>query len=248
MTTQSVPISSDGHDPTMDIDNEDASSVATPPIGYRNSPEDLAFVAKTIRFYFAPFDSSQINRVHPSEIHSQWIRIVQAAFGDDVKIINNVNRPVKNLDTSATANRAIAYAQQFKVHTKQLGQSPTTGAPKASHVITHRILTRVPLGQIKRHITAFQLLTDNHCYLNEHLWDEQEWDLQQIGFVTGFNPKYYSNDRVTAMFRARLSKAMPRRKIPKFQMVLKSHRITHNGRKSNTQAYAIKFQLTQPPS
>ena len=240
MTTQSVPISSNGRDLTMDIDNEDVSSVATPPIGYRNSSEDHAFVSKMIRFYFAPFDQSQINRVHPSDIHSQWIRIIQSAFGDDVKIINNANRPVKNLDTSVTANGAFAYAQQFKVHTKMLGNSPTTGAPKSSQVIIHRILTRVPLGQIKRHINAYQLLTNNHCYLNEHLWDEQEWDLQQIGFVTGFNPKYYSNERVTAMFRTRLIKATPRKKIPKFQMVLKSHRIDHNGRKSNTQAYAIE--------
>jgi hypothetical protein len=24
------------------------------------------------------------------------------------------------------------------------------------------------------------------------MWDEQEWDVQQIGFVTGYNPKYYT--------------------------------------------------------
>ena len=42
------------------------------------------------------------------------------------------------------------------------------------------------------------------------------------------------------MFQTCLIKAMPRAKIPKFAMVLKSHRITHNGRKSNTQANAIK--------
>ncbi|KAI2494581.1 hypothetical protein MHU86_19951 [Fragilaria crotonensis] len=244
---QSAPVSNDGRDPTMEIEDEDVSSVATPPIGYRNSPEDHAFVSKTIRFYFAPFDSSQIDRAHPSEIHTQWIRTIQAAFGDDVKIINNANRQVKNLDTNSTANRAFAYAQQFKVHTKPFGNSPTTGAPKTAHVIIHRIMTRVSLGQIKRHTNAYQLLTDNQCFLNEHLWDEQEWDLHQIGFVTGFNPKYYSNERVTTMFRARLCKAMPRAKIPKFQMVLKTHRITHNGRKSNTQAYAIEVPTHVSP-
>jgi Ni,Fe-hydrogenase I small subunit len=56
-------------------------------------------------------------------------------------------------------------------------------------VIVHRITTRVPLSQLKRHPTAYQLLIDKQCYLNEHYWDEQEWDLQQIGFITGFNPK-----------------------------------------------------------
>jgi vancomycin permeability regulator SanA len=50
---------------------------------------------------------------------------------------------------------------------------------------------------------------DNKCYFNKHDWDDQEWDLQQIGFVTGNNPKYYTKDQVTNMFRARLTKAMP---------------------------------------
>ncbi len=53
MTMQSAPVSNDGRDPTMEIEDEDVSSVATPPIGYHNSPEDHAFVSKTIRFYFA---------------------------------------------------------------------------------------------------------------------------------------------------------------------------------------------------
>ncbi len=237
---QSDSISSVGRDPTTEIDTDDASSVATPPIGYRNSPEDHAFISKTIRLHFAPSDQSRIDRTHPSEIHTEWIRIIKTAFGDDVKIINNANRPVTNLNTSTSAPRAIAYAQQFKVHTKQHRNSSLTGALRSTNVIIHRILTRVPLGQLKRHTSAYQLLKDNNCYLNEHLWDEQEWDVQQLGFITGFNPKYYSNERATNMFRARLCNALPRKKIPKFQVVLKSHRINHKERTSSTQAYTIE--------
>jgi len=244
---QSVPISSDGRDPTMEVDSDEASSVATPPIGYRNSSEDPGFVSKTIRFYFAPSDHSKIDKSNPMEVHTQWIKCIQAAYGEDVRIINNSNRPVTNLDTMATANRAVSYAQQFKVHTKLLGNSLTRGGPKTATVIVHRLLTRVPFGQIKRHTKAYQLLLDNQCFLNEHLWDEQEWDLKQLGFVTGFNPKYYSNERVTTMFRARLSKAMPRKKIPKLQMVLKSHRINYNDRTSKTQAYTIEVPTHAAP-
>jgi hypothetical protein len=100
-------------------------------------------------------------------------------------------------------------------------------------VIVHRIMTRVRFWQIKRHPHAYQLLKENACYLNEHLWDKHEWDLHQVGFVSSFNPKYYSDNRVTNMFRNRLIQAFPKAKIPKFQMILKSHRIDHNGRKSN---------------
>ena len=200
-----------------------------------------------IRFFFAPYDRSRIDRVHPTDIHVQWIRLIQVAFGDDVKFINNSDRPVKNLETGANATRAISYAQQFKEHVKQVGKCPTTGEQLSSTVIVHRIMTRIPLGRLKRYPPAYQLLTDNKCYFNEHDWDEQEWDLQQIGFVTGYNPKYYTKDRVTNMFRARLTKAMPKAKIPKFVMVLKTHRITHNDRKSTTQAYAIEIPSHTTP-
>jgi hypothetical protein len=48
---QSVPISSVGRDPTTDIDADNVSSVATPPIGHQNSSDDQEFVSKTIRSF-----------------------------------------------------------------------------------------------------------------------------------------------------------------------------------------------------
>ena len=108
-------------------------------------------------------------------------------------------------------------------------------------------MTRVPFRQIKNHPHAYQLMKDNACYINEHLWDKHEWDLHQVGFVTSFNPKYYSDNRVTNMFRNRLIKALPKAKIPTLQKVLKSHCIDHNGRKSGTQAYAIDVPTHMSP-
>jgi hypothetical protein len=105
----------------------------------------------------------------------------------------------------------------------------------------------VPFGQIKRLPLAFQLLKEQNCYLGEHHWDEQEWDVQQIGFVTGFNPKYYTPERVMTSFRARLCKAMPRAKVPKFQVVLKTHRIKYQERNSSTQAFTIEVPTSSVP-
>ncbi len=80
-------------------------------IGYRNSSEDHSFVSKTIRFYFAPYNRSDIDHIHPTEVHTQWICLIQAPFGEDIKIINNSNSPVTNLDTSKNSTRASSYAQ-----------------------------------------------------------------------------------------------------------------------------------------
>jgi hypothetical protein len=239
MTTQSFPISSVGGDPTRNLETADDLSTATPPAGYRNADGDHEFVSKTIRFYFAPADRTRIDRITPSDVHTQWLRIIASTFGNDVKIINNRNKPVVQVDTNATSDKSTSHGHQFTLHQKSFG-AHTHGSQKTSFTIVHRILTRVPFGQLKRHPQAFQLLQDHNCYLKDHMWDEHEWDVQQIGFVTGFNPKYYTPERVTTSVRARLCKAMPRSKVPKFQMILKTHKIIIDNRTSTTQAFTIE--------
>ena len=246
MTMQSFPISSVGCDPTRNPDVEDDLSTATPPVGHRNQDSDHAFMSKTIRFYFAPADRTRLDSMTPSEVHIKWMRIISSTFGADVKIINNNNKPVLNIDMNATAAKGTSHEHQFKVHQKPMGFTPS-GNSKTAVTIVHRILTRVPLGQLKRHSEAFQLLTEHKCYLKEHMWDEHEWDVQQIGFVTGFNPKFYTPERVITSFRARLCKAKPKAKVPKFQMVLKTHRITHQERTSTTQAFTIEVPTNSMP-
>ena len=132
----------------------------------------------------------------------------------------------------------------------------SSGNIKTAVLIIHRILIRVPFNQIKRQTSAFLLLTEHNSKLTrEHMWDEQEWDVQQLGlFVAGYNPKYYSAERVTTSVWARLCEAMPRLKVPKFQMILRTHKIIHQDRTSSTQAYTFKVPTTQyylnffPPS
>ena len=247
MTIQSVPISCVGCDPTRHEAMEDNLSTSTPPISHRYVDDDHEFVSKTIRFVFAPADYTRIDSTDPSDIHTQWIKSIQSAFGDNIKFLNNHNRLVTNIDTAANTHKAYSHSSQFKLYTKHLSTSNTTGPNKSITTVIHRILTRIPLGKIKRHPPAYQLLVKNNCFLHEHKWDEQEWDIQQVGFVTGFNPKYYSPERATTLFRNRLCKAMPRAKVPKFQLVLKTHRITYQDRTSSTQAFAIETPSASVP-
>jgi hypothetical protein len=244
MTAQSFSISSVNRDPTRNPDLEDDLSTATPLVGYRNSDSDHEMVSKTIRFNFAPVDSSRIDSIDPAEVHTQWLRIIASSFGNDVKIISNYNKPVSNIsNNTTTANRKL-HEQQFKIYQKSAGADS-----KTAFTIVHRILIRVPFGQLKRHSQAFQLLKDHNCFLREHMWDEQEWDVQQIGFVTGFNPKYYTPAKVTSDIHTRLtqSNGMPRAKVPKFQTVLKTHKILHKGRTSSTQAFTVEVPSHSAP-
>ena len=98
MTTQSFPISSVGCDPTCDLEVEDDLSTATPPADLRNPDSDHEFVSKTIRFYFPPCDRTRIDYIAPDEVHTQWLRMIASTFGNDVKIINNLSKPVLKVD------------------------------------------------------------------------------------------------------------------------------------------------------
>ena len=73
-------------------------------------------------FLFAPSDQSKIDRINPVEVHTQWIRLIQAAFGGEVQIISNSNRPFTNLDTSVTAVRASSWWETIQ-HAKALKQA-----------------------------------------------------------------------------------------------------------------------------
>ena len=235
----------------MDVDDEDALAVATPVAGFNNDSEEKnVFISKTIRFYFAAMDQHRIDCTSLSEVHSEWICIVQSAFGTNLKIINNSNSTVTRIDnTSSKQHGAFSHAQHFQIHSKLVGRTQT-GAPKKVNVIVHRIQTRVPFSQMKHPPTALQWLQTHQCYLNEHLvWDEQTWDFHhQIGlFVTGFHPMYCTTERARDVFRARNCRAAPRAKVPKFQFFLNAQRIIFNDRQSNTQPFSVKVPSHQSP-
>ena len=176
MTTQSFPNSNVGCDPTGNPDAEDELSTATPPVGYRNSDGDHEFVSKTIRFYFPPTDRARIDCINPVEVHTQWLRLIASTFGNDVKIINNLNKQVFHVDPNAKAEKSNSHGHQFTLHQKSIG-AYTSGIQKIAFTIVHRILTRIPFSQNKRHPLAFQHLKDHKCYIKDHMWDEQEWDI-----------------------------------------------------------------------
>jgi hypothetical protein len=155
MTTQSLPISNVSWVPTGNPDAEDDLSTATPPVGYRNSDGDHEFVSKTIRFYFPPTDRARIDCINPVDVHTQWLRLIASTFGNDVKIINNRNKQVLHVDLNAKAEKSNSHGHQFTVHQKIIG-SKTSGTQKIAFTIVHRILTRIPFSQIKRHPLAFQ--------------------------------------------------------------------------------------------
>ena len=212
----------------------DDFSAATPPVWAKERVQDYEFIAKTIRFQFSPSDYRRIGAIQPAVVHHMWLNAILSEYGDDVHIINNYNCRVTMLDMHKLEDPT-AYDKQFKVHSKN-----TPGQPdKQSVIIIHRILTRIPFGQLKRFHRAFEIILKNKCFLTEHYWDESEWDVSQLGFITGYNPQCYEREQAAAMFCKRLQQDAPRMKVPKFKFILSSPRASHQGRTVTTKAYAL---------
>lgn len=90
-----------------------------------------------------------------------------------------------------------------QIHQKSVGAVDSSGMSKTAFTIVHRILIRVPFGQLKRYHSAFQLLKETIATCRSpHMWN-----VQQIGFVSGYNhPKYYTPEKVTtSIVRAQLT-------------------------------------------
>lgn len=109
MTTQPFPIPSVGCDPAHNLEVEDDLSTATPPAGLRNPDDDHKFVSETIRFYFPPADRIHSNCITPDEVHTQWLRIISSTFGNDAKIINNLNKPVLHVETKTSPRPKVTH-------------------------------------------------------------------------------------------------------------------------------------------
>ena len=59
--------------------------------------------------------------------------------------------------------------------------------------------------------------------------------------------KFYTNERARDVFRARICRAAPKAKVPKFRFVLRSQRIKFKDRQSSTQAFSVEVPSHQSP-
>ena len=199
---------------------------------------------KTLRFRFPSMTDG--DPVAPSVVHARWMGLLQEEFGDAVQIYDNKNRIVQKLDPirankQLTKNHFVWYAPGNKRHPNTTLQTQATDRRVTTYLL-HRIRTSCSLSDIKANAKVRALLKDHNFYVNEHRWNETEWDTTQLGFFFGIDPSFYNVDQATAKITAEIQKAMAGKRIPKFKLVFTSPKVT-SGRKSiSTKAYAIESQ------
>ena len=70
------------------------------------------------------------------------------------------------------------------------------GRKQKTFVVVHKLILDKPYHQIKKNNNIFETIKQNHCYFQEHLWSIDEWDIVNVGFLSGISPKHQSKKSV----------------------------------------------------
>ena len=225
---------------------QDDDTIATPPRGENDRASTDKKHEKTLKFRFPPMNTDDM--IAPSFVHARWMCILQEEFGDAVQFFDNKNQIIPRLDP-------IRMDQQLvKAYFLWHSQAPKHGPPpppqarstdrRFTRYMLHRMRTSCSLSAIKANPKVRAFLKEHNFYVNEHRWNETEWDITQLGFFFGTDPSFYNVDQATEKITAAIQKAMTGKKFPKFKLVFTSPKVT-NGKKSySTKAYAIESQRT----
>ena len=223
----------------------DDDTVVTPTRGEQaKKTNNVLFTEKTLRFRFPPMTDG--NPVAPSVLHARWMCVVQEEFGEEVHFFDNKNRRVPSIDPIRLDPKLIK--AQFAWYTQPNKNKPNVAPQSQSNdrrstqYILHRIRTSRSLSDIKANHKVRSLVNEHNFFVNDHRWNETEWDTMQLGFFFGIDPSFYDVDQATAQITETIKTALGGKKIPKFRIAFTSPKTTYGRRTISTKAYAIESQ------
>jgi hypothetical protein len=183
---------------------QDDDTVVTPTRGEKERAVVDKFNEKTIRFRFPAMTSG--DPVAPSVVHARWMCIIQEEFGDAVQIFDNNNRIIPKLDplrmtTQLTKANFLWYSPTSKRNPDETPKTQETDLRVTKYML-HRIRTSCTLSEIKANSKVRSLLKEHNVFVNDHRWNETEWNTTQLGFFFGIDPSFYDVDQATAKVTA----------------------------------------------
>ena len=107
---------------------------------------------------------------------------------------------------------------------------------KKTFIVVHKLVLDQKYHYIKKQKAIFDCIKKNKCFIQEHAWTTKQWDIVNVGFLSGVSPKHQSKDSV--MHKLRL--------IKQTNLHYNLHATllgsVHNGTKHTTYAYEIQCQ------
>ena len=231
---------------------QDDASDATPPRGRKGSSNDATLIEKTIRFRFRA--TATKNDISPASIHLHWIQIVQEALGQNIQIVSNKSRILPKVDTLTWSIED--HGKVFSTHpvVSHARSQPTSGIStetttpvqnrKNTVIIVHRIRTSNSLQEIKNIPKVRELLQTHEVYLTEQKWSEDIWNTTHLGFIMGIDPQFLDEVNAKTRISNDIKKALPKAKIPRFELMFTTPSIETNDKYARTKAFAIETERT----
>ncbi|KAL7580871.1 hypothetical protein ACA910_001140 [Epithemia clementina (nom. ined.)] len=218
--------------PRSDIDDDDMS-VATVHTGNRpisNAGEAKEFVVK---FLFRPHGGN--NNTEVARTHYAILRAITDIY-PEVKIFDNYGVAIKEFPPLKSYD---AYLRHFKL---QFVKANDNKHRKAIYLAFHRIVSPVPLGEIRRHATVSTLLHKVNTRLSLHHWTEDETRIANLGFFVGFDPTNILPEEMVERIRRDITMVTERpcKKIPRFRCGFSSpFSINPQGVRISTKGYDL---------
>ena len=216
--------------------DDDAASAATAtttnqPIAYEGEEQQY-----TIKFMFRPKDDKQSTEV--ARYHFAILQTIAKVY-PEVKIFDNrgtkLNR--RKIDSLETYS---AYLRHYDLHYSK-GNKNKNRTP--IYMVVHRVLSRIPLSEIRRHFSVDEKLKHSNAKMTKHMWKEDEIRISNLGFFVGYDPSNILPEEMVEIVLKEISRKTrtPEKKIPKFCCNYSSPMLFEPGRQPfSTKAFDLQ--------
>ena len=191
---------------------DDASDAATAVTAvYRPIPYEGDEKEYTIKFVFSPDDDTNKSI---ALLHYDILYSISQVF-PEVKIFDNkgakLNR--KKLESFKAVS---VYLRHFDLHYSKGNEKKQR---KPMYIVIHRFQSKISISEIRRHESVHEKLLLGKAKMTQHLWNENETRISNLGFFVGFDPSNIPPDEMIEDVVQEIIKKTnkPRKKIPKFK-------------------------------
>ena len=232
---ESQPTTTNNNLANASNNNDDDASQSTEittvyhPIPYEGEEKEY-----TIKFVFRPEEDQNGN---VAKLHYDTLYTISQVY-PEVKIFDNrgskLNR--KKLEALKTYS---AYLRHFDLHYSKGNESKKR---KPMYIVIHRFQSKVSISEIRRHSAVQERLKLVKAKMTQHLWNENETRIANLGFFVGYDPSNIPQEEmIESVILEIIEKTnKPRNKIPKFKCNYSSPILFDGDNKWNTKAFDLQ--------
>ena len=230
-----TPPSSTNKDKT-NKDNDDDISVATETTDnhrvIRNHQDKKEYVVKFLVRPKKEGDNTEVARTHFA-----ILKTIAETYPDTTDIYDNFGVTMKEFEKPKSYD---SYLRHFKLQyvkgNKEKKRNPI-------YLVFHRMNSSVPISELKKHSVVAALLQKVNTRMTNHLWNEDETTIANLGFYVTIDPGNKMKEQTEGDIRDQIALATKRpiKKIPRFQCAFSSpYQMQDDGTRVATKSYDIQ--------